>query len=163
MLLKKDRLLNILPFISAALMFLVFVVSVFGICFPQTVFDMMKTPGVWRVEPALKAILIISKLNYLLMAALAVISGLRKEFSLKWGIGTAVCTAVLWNSPGILGRTLINSIIAHLFGNEQLAIYGILENFSNWFSLFSSLAVLLFISCTAIEIYCAWKNKKSES
>lgn len=160
--LKKDKALSVMTFASAGILLLVFAIHLLGILFPQTVLKMYGAFSTMTVEPFIKVILTVEQLKYLLIVALAVLSGLRKEFSFAWGMGTAIGTAVVYNLPGRLGGTWITSFIARIGGTETLGTYGAIHSFTGSFSLFTTLAVWLLVGCTAIEIYAAQKNKHLE-
>lgn len=160
---KKEKTLSVMTWATAGILLLVFAIHLLGILFPQTVLKMYNAPStMMTVEPLIKVLLIVEQLKYLLIAALAVLSGLRKEFSFAWGVGTAIGTAVVYNLPGRLGSRWIISLIARIGGAETLSSYSTMNVFTSSFSLFTTLAVWLLVSCTAIEIYAAQKNKHLE-
>ncbi len=156
---QKEKTLSVMTWASAGILLLVFAIHLLGIFFPQTVLKMYGAPSTMTVEPVIKVILAVEQLKYVLIAALAVLSGLRKDFSFAWGVGTAIGTAVVCILPGRLGSMWITSFIARIGGAETLSAYSSMNVFTSSFSLFTTLAVWLLVGCTAIEIYAAKKGE----
>lgn len=160
---KKEKTLSGLAWGSAAILLLITAIHMIMILFPQTVTELYDAYPYITYEPIVKILHIVIELRYVVIAVLAAISGIRRNFSLVWGTLTMVITAVVYLLPGRTGGVLITRFIAIYGGAETLGSYGTMSSFTGSFSMLVTLAVWILIGCTAIEIYASWKNKNQRS
>lgn len=160
---EKEKTLSGLAWGSAAILLLITAIHMIMILFPQTVTEIYDAYPYITYEPIVKIIHIVIELRYVVIAVLAAISGIRRNFSLVWGTVTMVITAVVYLLPGRTGSALITRFIARYGGAEMLGSYSTMSSFTGSFSMLVTLAVWILIGCTAIEIYASWKNKNQRS
>ncbi len=155
--LQKNKTLRGLTLGAAAILMLVAAIHIIMIIFPQIVLEKYNASPYVIVGPAMKALLIFLELKYIVIAGLALWSGIRKDFSFVFGIVTMIVTALSYIFPGRLGEMLINQSIARYSGAAIMGSYSAMRSFMGSFSAVVILAVGVLISCTAIEIYAARK------
>lgn len=80
--------------------------------------------------------------------------------SFGWGIGTAICTGILWIFPPATLQLYFTSILAYTTSMEQLAYSNALDSAMNAFGFISSVGVLLLFGSAVAEAYAVKKLQK---
>lgn len=154
---ERDKSLRIMNIIGAALFGLTALLYLLIIIFPRGVLNAFLSTTDIEIDTTVIVFMLMRIIKPVILAVIGIIGFRRKNMSFGWGIGTAVCTGILWIFPPVTLQLYFTRILAYTISNEQFAYANALDSAMNAFGFITSVGILLIFSSAVVEAYAVKK------
>ncbi len=154
---ERDKSLRIMNIVGAVLFGLTALLYLLIIIFPKGALNAFLSGKDIKPDAITIIFLLMRVIKPIIFAVIGVIGFRRKNMSLRWGIGTAVGTGILWVFPPTMLQLYFTNIFVCMVDTEQFVYTNALDSAMNTFGFISSIGVLLIFGSAVVEAYAVKK------